>query len=77
MRRDMALVGCALLVGLPVSLFACLWDRDTPYHEAMEMPEVVAALTGRFPRNPPLYYRMRLDRVSAQLQARSGQFPRL
>jgi hypothetical protein len=32
------------------------------------MPEVVAALTGRFARNPSLYYEMRLRRVTAHLQ---------
>jgi hypothetical protein len=70
MRRVMVLIGSALLVGLPATVFACLWDRDTPYHEAMDMPEVVAALTGRFPRNPPLYYQMRLDRIEAELQGK-------
>lgn len=69
MRRVTVLVGSALLVGLPVSVFACLWDRDTPYHEGKGMPDAVAALTGRFPRNPPPYYRMRLDRVAAELKA--------
>ncbi len=32
------------------------------------MPEVVAVLTGRFERNPPLFYEMRLARVTARLQ---------
>ncbi len=70
MRRVTVLVGFALLAGLPVTASACLWDRDTPYHEAIGMSEVVAALTGRFPRNPPLYYRMRLDRVAAELASK-------
>jgi len=33
------------------------------------LPEVVAVLTGRFERNPPLFYEMRLDRVTAHLQS--------
>lgn len=70
MRRIVVLVVSACVVAPPVAALACLWDRDTPYHEAMEMPEVVAALTGRFPRNPPLYYEMRLDRVEAELRSR-------
>ncbi|CAN5627787.1 hypothetical protein BH23PLA1_BH23PLA1_20900 [soil metagenome] len=67
MRR--ALTALALLLGLPLSVAACLWDRDTPAEEARGMPEVVAVLTGRFERNPPLYYEMRLGRVAAHLQS--------
>ena len=33
------------------------------------MPEVVAVLTGRFERNPPLFYEMRLERVTDHLQS--------
>lgn len=63
-----ALIAVALLLGLPLTVAACLWDRDTPAAEAMGRPEVVAALTGRFPRNPPLFYEMRLARVAAHLR---------
>ena len=61
MRR--VLTAMALLLGLPLSVAACLWDRDTPVDEARGLPEVVAVLTGRFERNPPLFYEMRLERV--------------
>jgi tetratricopeptide (TPR) repeat protein len=67
MRR--ALPALALLLGLPLSVAACLWDRDTPVDEAKGMPEVVAVLTGRFARNPPLFYEMRLGRVTAHLRS--------
>jgi len=63
-----ALPALALLLGLPLSVAACLWDRDTPADEAKGLPEVVAVLTGRFERNPPLFYEMRLARVRARLQ---------
>ena len=66
MRR--ALSAIALLLGLPLSAAACLWDRDTPAEEAEGLPEVVAVLTGRFARNPPLFYEMRLARVSARIR---------
>jgi hypothetical protein len=69
MRRAMA--AFALSVGLPLSVAACLWDRDTPAEEAIGMPEVVAVLTGRFERNPPLYYEMRLARVTLHLQSQA------
>jgi hypothetical protein len=62
------LTAAILLLGLPTLAAACLWDRDTPADEAKGMPEVVAVLTGRFPRNPPLYFEMRLARVTAWLQ---------
>src|ERR1700712_637402 len=67
MKRSRVAVGLILL--LPSAVFACLWDRDTPADEAKGLPEVVAVLTGRFERNPPLYYRMRLDRVAKSLEA--------
>ncbi len=64
-----AIAALALLLGLPLSVAACLWDRDTPASEAKGMPEVVAVLTGRFERNPPLFYEMRLARVAAHLES--------
>jgi hypothetical protein len=67
MRRTLTAV--ALLLVLPLSVAACLWDRDTPANEAKGMPEVVAVLVGRFERNPPLFYEMRLARVTAYLQS--------
>lgn len=51
------------------SLYACRWDRDTLVHEATGMPDVIEATTGRFARNPPLYYRMRIDRESKEVTA--------
>ncbi len=66
MRRT--LTAMALLLGLPLSAAACLWDRDTPADEAKGLPEVVAVLTGRFARNPPLFYEMRLAHASARIR---------
>ena len=66
MKRTLTAI--ALLLAFPLTLAACLWDRDTPADEAKGLPDVVAVITGRFPRNPPLYYQMRLERVTAQLK---------
>lgn len=66
------LAALLLLLALPLSVAACLWDRDTPADEARGMPEVVAVLTGRFARNPPLFYEMRLARVAAHLRDHPG-----
>jgi len=67
MRR--ALLALAVMLALPLTVAACLWDRDTPADEAKGMPEVVAVLTGRFERNPPLFYSMRLERVAKHLES--------
>jgi tetratricopeptide (TPR) repeat protein len=66
-----ALTALALLLGTPAAVIACIWDRDTPVDEARGLPEVVAVLTGRFERNPPLFYEMRLERVTGHLQSHS------
>ncbi len=56
-----------LLALLASPTWACLWDRDTLATEAAGLPEVPRVVTGRFARNPPLYYEMRLKRVSTAL----------
>jgi len=52
---------------LAVTVHACLWDRDTLAAEAKGLPGITEIITGRFDRFPPLYYEMRLERVSGQL----------
>ncbi|MBI5708326.1 MAG: hypothetical protein HZC36_15185 [Armatimonadetes bacterium] len=52
---------------LPSAAQACLWDTDTLEAETQGKLDLVDAITGRFPRNPPLYYQMRLARVTAEL----------
>lgn len=59
-----------VLVLVPAAGRACIWDRDTLEHEAKGLPDVVQVITGRFERNPPLFYEMRLRRVTAVLRAR-------
>lgn len=58
---------CLVLLLMQRSAFACLWDSDTLASEAKGIPEVIQVITGRFERNPPLYYEMRLKRVTAEL----------
>lgn len=48
---------------------ACLWDQDTLRNEISKFPDLIDVATGRFERNPPLFYRMRLDRVTKLLKA--------
>ncbi len=45
----------------------CLWDYDTLAAEAKGLPGITEIITGRFDRFPPLYYEMRLDRVSEKV----------
>lgn len=50
---------------------ACLWDSDTLRAEAAGAPGMVETIVGRFDRYPPLYYEMRLERVTKVLEADS------
>lgn len=64
----------------PRVAYSCLNDRDTtpPAQEARafraqqksgeELPGLVEVITGRFARNPPLYYEMRIRRVASELK---------
>ena len=56
------LLGCLSLASWAV---ACRWDRDTLVNEATKMPDVIETAVGRFPRNPPLFYQMRIQRETA------------
>ena len=49
---------------------ACMWDSDTLAMEAKGLPDAVRVISGRFERNPPLYYEMRLNRVTKELRTR-------
>jgi len=59
----------AVAMTLATASFACMWDRDTLAAEAKGHMDFVGAVTGRFDRNPPLYYEMRLQRVAAEIKA--------
>lgn len=66
-RCCLGLVYLLLMLSSPAN--ACEWDSDTLKQEAGQVPQVVDVITGRFPRNPNLYYEMRLDRVREILAA--------
>lgn len=55
-----------------MGLVACLWDSDTLAMEAKGKLDLVDAITGRFPRNPALYYQLRLQRVEREIKAEPG-----
>ncbi len=48
---------------------ACEWDDDSIRAEAKGLPNGVAIITGRFERNPSLYYEMRLERSAKEIAA--------
>jgi len=62
------IIGLWLLTSSSGSVRACLWDRDTVAHEASGIPEILDVIVGRFERNPPLYYKMRLSRLEGVLK---------
>lgn len=66
MRRT--LTALAVLFCLAVPCLACLWDEDTLDTEVSGMPDTIEVIAGRFPRNPDLYYQMRLARVTQELK---------
>ncbi|HEY0072872.1 MAG TPA: hypothetical protein VGB77_02135 [Abditibacteriaceae bacterium] len=70
--RSLLLLGslfCWIVPGHP-----CAWDSDTLAAEAKGLPDVVQIITGRFERNPPLYYQMRLQRVTQTLKKQPNKF---
>lgn len=52
----------------PALTAACLWDSDTLRLEASAFPGIAEVLTGRFERQPPRYYEMRLERVARLIE---------
>lgn len=65
MKRLFAILAAFLL---PPFLMSCLWDSDTMYEEAQGNGDTLKVIVGWFDRNPDLYYSMRLDRVSKELE---------
>ncbi len=69
-----------LLLLLPLllssSAHACLNDRDSDSLavQSARFPDTLRVITGRFERNPPLYYEMRIRRSLAQLKKNPRQF---
>lgn len=63
-----------LLSALGCVAIACIWDRDTLAAEAKGLPEVVRVVTGRFDRNPALYYEMRASRVEKHISREPRRF---
>ena len=50
-----------------VPAHCCLYDSDTLAREARARPDALRAIIGRFERDPPLYYQMRITRDTALL----------
>lgn len=55
---------------------ACINDRDSDSLaiQAARFPDTLRVITGRFERNPPLYYQMRIRRSLAQLKQTPRDF---
>ncbi len=60
------------VLALTSAAAACLWDSDTLRHEAKGVPGVIDIIAGRFDRDPPLYYEMRLARVGVLVEGDPG-----
>lgn len=69
MQRSIRVCLLAVLwIGFSNSGRACLWDSDTLREEAEGYAEIINAIVGRFPRNPPAYYEARLTIVADRLK---------
>lgn len=66
------LLTAAILVAVPAA--ACLWDHDTLRAEAKGLPGLAEIITGRFERNPPLYFEMRSERSKEQIKSNSQEW---
>lgn len=66
-----------LLVLSSRAAFGCINDRDsdTLAQQGQELPDVVRVITGRFERNPPLYFQMRIARVQKELRQNPANLP--
>jgi tetratricopeptide (TPR) repeat protein len=66
----------ALLVSLPVASRACLNDRDSDALAVQNnrFPDALRVISGRFERNPPRFYQMRIARVLTELKSKPRDF---
>ena len=73
-KRTLLIIGALILAG---PAWACLNDRDTTTlaDVAGKFPNAVQVITGRFPRNPPLYYEMRIKRITDDLKRNPNLLP--
>lgn len=70
MRRALSALAVVAVLLLARPVAACLWDYDTLAAEARgRMADVVHIIAGRFERNPPLYYELRLKRSAERIAA--------
>jgi len=60
-------LGLGISVLVPATLLACLNDVDVDQQRSL--PDLRLIITGRFDRNPPLYYEVRLRRVAEAIAA--------
>ncbi|HEY3412305.1 MAG TPA: hypothetical protein VGM51_04500 [Armatimonadota bacterium] len=73
-KRTLLVIGASALAA---PSWACLNDRDTTTlaDVAGKFPNAVQVITGRFPRNPPLYYEMRIQRITGKLKRNPNLLP--
>jgi tetratricopeptide (TPR) repeat protein len=74
-RFDYSILIVAILFSVLPS-HACMNDRDSDSlaEEGRDLPDVVRVITGRFERNPPLFYQMRVARVQQEIRSQPRAF---
>ncbi len=62
------LIACVLLA-MPASIYACLWDYDTLRQERSRFPSTLEVITGKFLRHSPEFYQWRVQDRTKKLEA--------
>src|SRR5438876_454864 len=68
-RHVRPVIVAAVLLGVPASAVACLWDYDTLKQERARFPSTLELITGKFLRHSPEFYEWRVRDRLAKLAA--------
>jgi tetratricopeptide (TPR) repeat protein len=69
MSHSSWLAGIVVLVALPATVCACLWDHDTLQQERSRFPGTLELITGKFLRHSPEFYYWRIRDREGRLAA--------
>ena len=67
--RPLPFVVILLMMSLPATVLACLWDHDTIRSERHRFPGTLELITGKFLRHSPEFYRWRIENRLKRLES--------
>lgn len=68
-RRFVRALSVAVLLALPATTLACLWDHDTLAMERARFPTALELITGKFLRHSPEFYEWRIRDRTTKLES--------